>query len=870
MIIFPILLYLIFCVGIPVGIAWLILSLQQSAYDKRIARLEREIRRLTEASSGTHQADAPTATEPPPLPATCIPPQETISQAPTPQPETPCVPPELPPLGSTVVESTPEQARPVQPTPSDSDFPVQKLREWKVLPPENMPMEVVLMQWWLPRIGGVLALLAMIFFGLWAAQFSSPLVKVLEMAGVACAVTGIGLFFRKRENPAVGDPLTATGTTMFYLVALAAGTFEPTKIFDSVPVALGAQLLAILPTVLLSRGRPIPLLLGLAFAFVSAMFAVLSGSGVAALLTAFLAYATAAILGEKKNSIGLFITGTVGAYLPLWFMDFHSRSDADASAWTQPDFLACLAFFAACVILANITYFRMKNLSTTARLIFGGNITHAFSAMIAATAYLERASQSHATENYAPLFALGAVIFLASAVVYFLAWRKNSFAYQLSLNVGATAAFAAVVAWFGISNDGVFYGALAEAFLLAVISRSTGARWSLVSILALLFIAPISLIGYEQPLPTEYGIYIAVSAGTLALFFGNREQWSKSESVSIWLKRAVSAGAGIYLGANAFGCWFPDSPNAIFAIGVLAAGATFIPKISRDVLLWLAATASFLVFANAVVETFFEISPPAVSPWVAPSVALTLVAIPALRIFIKNEKLGSALEIAYTAPTLLCVSNILAQKSPKIALVPAVILFALPLAALALGVRWKKDSSVFPLMRRSADLAALPLLVALFGFTWSRSVGFADARIAVPTAVEDTVVTLLLACVFLPFFVKPLRELLRERPWITASLTIAGTACLLAWGYALFPDTMTTLMAILSLGLIFSGLRAKIGIARFIGIALLAGTLVRLFVFDIEETIWRIVAFAAVSLVLFTIGYFYHRWMQRDDTPPAR
>lgn len=51
-----------------------------------------------------------------------------------------------------------------------------------------MSVETVVMQWWAPRVGGLLALLALIFFGVWASKFASALVKILEMTAVAVAV----------------------------------------------------------------------------------------------------------------------------------------------------------------------------------------------------------------------------------------------------------------------------------------------------------------------------------------------------------------------------------------------------------------------------------------------------------------------------------------------------------------------------------------------------------------------------------------------------------------------------------------------------------------------------------------------------------
>ena len=54
-----------------------------------------------------------------------------------------------------------------------SELP-DRLREWKILPPKDLSFEETVMQWWAPRLGGVLGVLAMIFFAVWSSQFSTP------------------------------------------------------------------------------------------------------------------------------------------------------------------------------------------------------------------------------------------------------------------------------------------------------------------------------------------------------------------------------------------------------------------------------------------------------------------------------------------------------------------------------------------------------------------------------------------------------------------------------------------------------------------------------------------------------------------------
>ncbi|MBQ7332340.1 MAG: hypothetical protein IJW39_03750, partial [Opitutales bacterium] len=154
---------------------------------RRIDFLERKIRELSLAREKTPSAssvkDAPAVSE-----------ESAVPVIPQPKSTPPPLPAKMPPSVVPAVAPKPEP-----PTPF-----AEKLREWKILPPRDMSVETVVMQWWAPRVGGLLALLALIFFGVWASKFASALVKILEMTAVAVAVTGVGVFFKKRGHLSLG------------------------------------------------------------------------------------------------------------------------------------------------------------------------------------------------------------------------------------------------------------------------------------------------------------------------------------------------------------------------------------------------------------------------------------------------------------------------------------------------------------------------------------------------------------------------------------------------------------------------------------------------------------------------------------------
>src|SRR5690606_15318599 len=102
---------------------------------------------------------------------------------------------------------------------------------------EGADREVLLLQWWLPRIGGLLAVLAALFFGAYVNQNANPLIRWLELAGSAVGISVLGLFFERKQQ-SFGSVLFVTGLVLCYLATVAAYALEPVKILHS--PALGA------------------------------------------------------------------------------------------------------------------------------------------------------------------------------------------------------------------------------------------------------------------------------------------------------------------------------------------------------------------------------------------------------------------------------------------------------------------------------------------------------------------------------------------------------------------------------------------------------------------------------------------------------
>ncbi|MCB1124717.1 MAG: hypothetical protein KJT03_24400, partial [Verrucomicrobiae bacterium] len=211
-------------------------------------------------------------------------------------------PPPIPAAAKSVAPPPLRQAASVAappPIPQKETEPVKTfelfafLRSIGLWPPERQEgsSELVLMQWWAPRIGGGLAILAIIFFAVYVAQGTPPWVKFAEMLAASFSVFGLGLFFSKKR-PGLGNVLVATGLAMVYISSVAGYAVGPVKVVDN-PI-LGA--LMQVASLVLSFGmgawrkdRGI-LVLAIIFGYVSSLFAALEGFREAALISSLLIY----------------------------------------------------------------------------------------------------------------------------------------------------------------------------------------------------------------------------------------------------------------------------------------------------------------------------------------------------------------------------------------------------------------------------------------------------------------------------------------------------------------------------------------------------------------------------------------------------
>jgi hypothetical protein len=280
---------------------------------------------------------------------------------------------------------------PVRPVPvavsTRPDTFFERLRDLGLLPPADLKGEYALGAWWAVRVGGLLAVAAVVFLGIWLNLRSSipPAVRVLEVA-----LIGAGLFWgglrlsAKRKD--LGEVLAASGLAVWQFAAWATYGLDKMRVCDSPAQAALVQFLVAFGVafVAMARGSKLFGQLAVIFATVAVYFSIGSGAapgstatgaGLIALLGVILMvrgpWGAAGVLGligsqacliflydaiptKDANYLPLQIAA-VGSFLVLWLGERLVRDDAvllgrDArSAFQLASFFApaCLSLFLA-------------------------------------------------------------------------------------------------------------------------------------------------------------------------------------------------------------------------------------------------------------------------------------------------------------------------------------------------------------------------------------------------------------------------------------------------------------------------------------------------------------------------------------------
>ncbi|MDR1281448.1 MAG: DUF2339 domain-containing protein, partial [Opitutaceae bacterium] len=224
--------------------------------------------------------------------------------------------PPLPPSFSAFSEPAP---RPAQPAWKPW---LQALQLWPPSPDEEnggdggtTSAEVRLGAWWTTRIGALLAVIGVAFFGAYISINTPPAVKFAELLFVSLGVTAGGLWL-ERKIPKFGAVVSGAGLALLYFCAFAAYALPAVKVINNPAVATGWQLLAALLMAAVAVWRRSSLVATMAtiLALASAVFAQARGLPDFALVTAALLAVAGVAFHRWKSWEGPSVVAMPGVY----------------------------------------------------------------------------------------------------------------------------------------------------------------------------------------------------------------------------------------------------------------------------------------------------------------------------------------------------------------------------------------------------------------------------------------------------------------------------------------------------------------------------------------------------------------------------
>ena len=178
-----------------------------------------------------------------------------------------------PPLPARAVSTAPARVLP-DPEP---DPLFARLRDLGLLPPADLKGEYALGAWWAVRVGGLLAVAAVVFLGIWLNLRSTipPLVRVLEVV-----LVGAGLFWGgirlSAQRKDLGEVLAAAGLAVWQFAAWATYGLDKMRLFEGPAQAALVQFVvaAIVAALALWRGSKLFGQLAVVFAAVAVYFSI--------------------------------------------------------------------------------------------------------------------------------------------------------------------------------------------------------------------------------------------------------------------------------------------------------------------------------------------------------------------------------------------------------------------------------------------------------------------------------------------------------------------------------------------------------------------------------------------------------------------
>ena len=508
----------------------------------------------------------PVAAKPDPAPA----PAPVV--APAVAPVTPVAPPPLPAHVAPVVAPPPISTASGEPL-------FERLRDLGMLPPADLRGEYALGAWWAVRVGGLLAVAAVVFLGIWLNLRSTipPFVRVLEVA-----LVGAGLFWGgvrlSAQRKDLGEVLAAAGLAVWQFAAWATYGLDKMRLFEGPAQAALVQFIvaAVVAALALWRGSKLFGQLAVVFAAVAVYFSIgigtepwptAIGAGLVALLGVILMvrgpWGSAGVLGlvgsqacllflydamptKDANYLSLQLAA-LGSFLALWVGERLVKDDTVLLGRDARSAFQLASFFAPAFLSLFLATGGDNDRATVALLI---------AAVAAIAGYAEQLRNRHVSE----VLLLAAVGFVGAG----LAWLVDPHLVWL---IWALAAAATLV--------------------VGTRTRSELVRWSSEALAGVAFLAFID----HPPAKPWMGL---AGIAAFGLLLGFREDW---ERVSGWqqLRRVLGilGVAGVVLAVQ------QDLPKADsgwpWVVLLLVAALRF-----RPALLWAAVPAYLLTSVIAV------------------------------------------------------------------------------------------------------------------------------------------------------------------------------------------------------------------------------------------------------------------------------
>lgn len=867
--------------------------------------------------------------------------------------ESPAVPPLLPPILRPPPAPAAAPEIEVESTWSRLRAALQQFQLWP--PSGESNAEVRLGAWWATRIGALLAVIGVVFFGIYVSLATPPWVKLAELLGVVGGIGALGRWLERRV-PKFGAVVFGGALALFYFSAYAAYAVPATQVLDQAWQGVTAQVVAIGVVFAAAQWRRSASVatMAVALGFVAAWFSFASGLGglalsmalvlaagavalrlvhgwvapvAVALPLAYAVYARFAVVAWSRT------TGDGVAVAWLWLLGFgavffwsdwwagrgareplvgrgRALQSANASLVVALGLVVTLrldegflsVFYVGAAVWCGLGAWAWREREGSAALVallackaagllglaviaeFAGHVralvllTQAFALLVAARSAAIRALRVAASVVWgtALLFFLGqavgdagrwelaavlaAVAFIGGAA-WWLGWNERWLGVSRNLSLTGGVALGAVAG--GVTN---FLGSASWGPALGVLLGAAAAGGGAISR------------GWIGPASAAAVAWLGAHAGMMGYGFFGHPAWQ------LWTNEGVLLGAVMVIavvldrqGAEAVG----DAGRrwtlvraGLATVAVLALQATWFAGLGRP-------QALAAAMGTAVV---LMVSAGRARRW--PLVGLSTLALGLGWIGYGPANWGAvsagrgwlawAVFLAWLPAGLLAAANARRERMLDPVwreLTPAVqtlLATLVTLIAMQVGLAGLERVLVIaPVGLAVAALAwrpgvrpALPAASALLGvgIIWAVAFGRDASRAEIGAATLLAVVTATVPVLAQRWVGEGAGAWRRWAAWVhpaAAWLLLAGIFLRQSGGLAPYA---TVLCGGAAIGLFLLGLFARERTARLVGLGGLALCVPRVFLVDIDSTVYRIGAFVALGVVLLWVGFSYHRF----------